>query len=425
MEILVLFGVLFLLLALGVPVAFALFGAALATFAVIDIPLIVAVQRMAAGISVFTLMAIPFFIFAGDLMYRAGIAERLVRVADAAFGRVRGGLGLVDVGASMMFGAVSGSAIASASAIGSTMVPLMDEKGYDRDYSVNVTVTAAIVGLLIPPSHNMIIYAAASGIGVSIGDLFLAGVVPGLLTGGMLMLTAWIVAHRRNLPKGNFPGWRTFLKALVYAVPGLMTGVIIMGGILSGIFTPTESSAIAVLYTIVIGTVVYRNLGWNGTWEAAQKSVRTAAMVLFIIAAATAFGFALALLEVPAALAGLIGLMTDNPLLTLLIINIMLLLLGTFMDMAPLIVITTPIFLPVAMANGIDPVHFGIIMMLNLGIGLVTPPVGSVLFVGSAVGKLPIAQMVRTIWPFYLTLIAALILVSFIPVLSLWLPGVF
>ena len=424
MEIVVLFLVLFVLLALGVPVAFALFGSALATFAVADIPLIVAVQRMAAGISVFTLMAIPFFIFAGDLMYRAGIAERLVRVADAAFGRVRGGLGLVDVGASMMFGAVSGSAIASASAIGSTMVPLMDEKGYDRDYSVNVTVTAAIVGLLIPPSHNMIIYAAASGIGVSIGDLFVAGIVPGLMTGGMLMVTAWLVARRRNLPRGEFPGWRAFLRATLYALPGLMTGVIIMGGILSGIFTPTESSAIAVIYTIVVGTLVYRNLGWKGTWEAAQKSVRTAAMVLFIIAAATAFGFALALLEVPAALAGLISAMTDNPIMTLLIINIMLLLLGTFMDMAPLIVITTPIFLPVAMASGVDPVHFGIILMINLGIGLVTPPVGSVLFVGSAVSKVPIVEMVRTIWPFYLTLVAALLLISYVPALSLWLPGV-
>ncbi len=425
MEILVLFGVLLLLLALGVPVAFALFGAALATFAVIDIPLVVAVQRMAAGISVFTLMAIPFFIFAGDLMYRAGIADRLVRVADAAFGRVRGGLGLVDVGASMMFGAVSGSAIASASAIGSTMVPLMDEKGYDRDYSVNVTVTAAIVGLLIPPSHNMIIYAAASGIGVSIGDLFLAGVAPGLLTGGMLMMTAWLVARHRNLPRGEFPGWYKFLRAGLFAIPGVMTAVIIMGGILSGVFTATESSAIAVIYTALIGTFVYRGLGWTGFWEAAQKSVRTASMVLFIIAAATAFGFALALLEVPAALAALIGVMTDNPVLTLLIINVMLLALGTFMDMAPLIVITTPIFLPVAMATGVDPVHFGIIMMLNLGIGLVTPPVGSVLFVGSAVGGIAVADLVKTIWPFYFTLIAALVIVTFVPQLSLALPQAF
>ncbi|MEL7446042.1 MAG: TRAP transporter large permease [Pseudomonadota bacterium] len=425
MEILVLFGVLFTLLALGVPVAFALFGAALATFAVIDIPLVVAVQRMAAGISVFTLMAIPFFIFAGDLMYRSGIAERLVRVADAAFGRVRGGLGLVNVGASMMFGAVSGSAIASASAIGSTMVPLMEEKKYDKDYSVNITVTAAVVGLLIPPSHNMIIYSAASGIGVSIGDLFLAGIIPGLLTGAMLMMTAWLVARRRGLPKGHFPGWRELARAAIYAIPGLLTGVIIMGGILSGIFTPTESSAIAVIYTALVGTFVYRSLGWKGFVEAAQKSVRTASMVLFIIAAATAFGFALALLEVPAALASLIALMTENPILTLLIINVMLLVLGTFMDMAPLIVITTPIFLPVAMATGVDPVHFGIIMMINLGIGLVTPPVGSVLFVGSAVGQIPLAEMMRSIWPFYLTLLVALGLITFVPGLSLYLPGVF
>lgn len=425
MEILVLFGVLLLLLCIGVPVGFALLGAALATFAVIDIPLVVAVQRMAAGISVFTLMAIPFFIFAGDLMYRAGIADRLVRVADAAFGRVRGGLGLVDVGASMMFGAVSGSAIASASAIGSTMVPLMKDKGYPADYAINVTVTAAVVGLLIPPSHNMIIYAAASGSGVSIGDLFLAGIVPGILTGAMLMLTAWVVARRRNLPRGTFPGFGVFLRALVYAIPGLMTGVIIMGGILSGIFTPTESSAVAVLYTILVGALVYRTLGWTSFIEAAQKSVRTASMVLFIIASATAFGFALALLEVPEQLADLIAFITDNPILTLLIINIMLLVLGTFMDMAPLIVITTPIFLPVAVANGVDPVHFGIILMLNLGIGLVTPPVGSVLFVGSAVGKEPVAALVKTIWPFYLTLLFALLLISFIPQLSLTLPSLF
>ncbi len=425
MEILILFGVLLLLLALGVPVAIALFGAAVATFAVMDIPLVVAVQRMAAGISIFTLMAIPFFIFAGDLMYRSGIAERLVRVADAAFGRVQGGLGVVNVGASMMFGAVSGSAIASASAIGSSMVPLMEEKGYPKDYSVNVTVTAAIVGLLIPPSHNMIIYAAASGIGVSIGDLFLAGIVPGILTGTMLAMTAWIVAKRRGLPKGAFPGWRQFARAVIFAIPGLMTGVIIMGGILSGFFTPTESSAIAVIYTALVGTFVYRSLGWRGFTEAAAKSVRTASMVLLIIAAATAFGFALALLEVPQLLGNLIGLMTDNPILTLLIINVMLLVLGTFMDMAPLIVITTPIFLPVAMATGVDPVHFGIILMINLGIGLVTPPVGSVLFVGSAVGKMPVPDMVRTIWPFYLTLIFALVLITFVPWLSLWLPGTF
>jgi tripartite ATP-independent transporter DctM subunit len=408
-----------------VPVAYALLGSAMACFAVIGIPPLVAVQRMASGISAFTLMAIPFFIFAGDLMYRSGIAERLVRAADGAFGRVRGGLGIVDVGASMMFGAVSGSAVASASAIGSTMVPLMKEKGYPADYAVNVTSTAAIVGLLIPPSHNMIIYSAASGIGVSVGDLFLAGIVPGILTGTMLMLTTWIVARRLSLPKGDFPGWGALARAVILAVPGLLTAAIIMGGILSGIFTPTESSAVAVVYTVLVGTLVYRSLGWTGFWQAARQSVRTSSMVLFIIAAATAFGFALAILELPSELAALLGMMTSDPIMTLLIINVILLVLGTFMDMAPLIVIATPIFLPVAMGMGIDPVHFGIVMILNLGIGLVTPPVGSVLFVGSAVGKVPIPALVRTIWPFYLTLIAALALVTFIPALSLTLVALF
>ena len=423
MELIVLLLSLLGLLAIRVPVAFALLISSMLVFALLGLNPLIAVQRLSAGIDVFTLMAIPFFIFAGDLMYRAGIAERLVRMADAGLGRVRGGLGLVDVGASMMFGAVSGSAIASASAIGSSMVPLMEEKGYPKDYSVNVTVTAAIVGLLIPPSHNMIIYSAASGIGVSIGDLFLAGIVPGLLTGLMLMLTAWLVARRRGLPRGHFPGWREFARAVIYAVPGLLTGIIIMGGNLSGVFTPTESSAIAVVYTALVGTFIYRSVGWSGFVEAAQKSVRTASMVLFIIAAATAFGFALALLEVPAALASVIAAVTDNPILTLIIINVMLLLLGTFMDMAPLIVIATPIFLPVAMTSGVDPVHFGVIMMINLDIGLVTPPVGSVLFVGSAVGKIALPDMVRTIWPFYLTLLIALIVISFVPALSLALPS--
>lgn len=425
MALAILLGTLLLLLVMGVPVAFALLGATAAAFLVIDIPLIVLFQRMAAGISVFTLLAIPFFIFAGDLMYRAGIARRLMLVAEAAFGRARGGLGQVDVGASMLFGAVSGSPVASASAIGSTMIPMMKEKGYGADYAVNATVTAAIAGLLIPPSHNMIIYAAASGTGVSIGDLFLAGIVPGVLTGILLAVAAWLVAVRRGYPKGVFPGWGPFVRAFAGAIPGLMTAVIIMGGILSGVFTPTESSAIAVIYTILVGALVYRTLGWAEFWGAAIQSVRTAAMVLLIIASATGFGFALAVLEVPAAMAGAIGFLTDNPIFILLIVNIILLLLGTFMDMAPLIVITTPIFLPILMPLGIDPVHFGIVLMLNLGIGLVTPPVGSVLFVGSAIGRIPIERTVKTIWPFYGALLVALLLITYIPELSLALPRYF
>jgi len=423
MEIAILGIALVVLLMLGVPVAFALLGASIACFLALDIPLVVVFQRMASGISVFSLMAIPFFIFAGDLMYRSGIAERLVQVAGAVFAPARGGLGLVNVGASTLFGAVSGSAIASASAMGSTLIPLMRERGYDGDYAVNVTVTAAIVGLLIPPSHNMIIYSAASGIGVSISDLFLAGVVPGLLAAGLLGLTAWLVARQRNYPTGIFPGWSALFKALLYALPGIMTAVIIMGGILSGIFTPTESSAIAVVYTILVGGLVYRSLGLRKFLETVTQSVRITAMVLMIIGAATAFGYALAIMEAPAQLANLITALTDNPILVLLIINVALLLLGTFMDMSPLIVITTPILLPVVMQVGVDPVHFGIIMMLNLGIGLVTPPVGSVLFVGAAVGKIRIEQAVKTIFPFYVALLVALILVTYVPAISLALPN--
>ncbi|WP_240616919.1 TRAP transporter large permease [Sphingorhabdus sp. YGSMI21] len=423
MELFILLGVLLLMLALGVPVAFALLTASAAALLALDIPLAVSLQRMVAGISVFSLMAIPFFIFAGDLMYRSGIAGRLVDIAEASLGRARGGLGQVNIGASMLFGAVSGSAIANVSAMGSTISPLMEKRGYDRDYAANVNITAAIVGLLIPPSHNMIIYAAASGTGVSIGDLFLAGIIPGIVTGAMLMVVAWLVATKRGYPAGIFPGWRPFLRAVTFAFPGLLTAVIIIGGILSGIFTATESSAVAVLYTIMVGVLVYRTIGYRKFVESAMSSVRITSMVLLIIGAAGSFGYVLAILEVPSDLAGLINAATDNPILVLLIINVILLLLGTFMDMSPLIVITTPIFLPIVSALGIDPVHFGVIMMLNLGIGLVTPPVGSVLFVGAAVGKISVEETIRTIWPFYLTLIVALMMISYIPSLSMALPN--
>jgi len=425
MELAILLISLIALLALGVPVAFALLASSILTFIALDFHLVVVFQRMASGMSVFTLMAIPFFVFAGDLMYRSGIADRLVRVAEGFFGHGRGGLGRVNIGASMLFGAVSGSAIASASAMGSALTPLMKEQGYDGDYAVNVTITAAIVGLLIPPSHNMIIYAASAGQGVSVGKLFLAGIVPGILTGALLMMVAWIIAIKRDYPRGQFPGWKDLLGSFIWAIPGLMTAIIIMGGILSGIFTPTESSAIAVIYTIMIGLFVYRTLGWSRLFESAKESVKITAMVLLIIGAATSFGYALAILEAPTKLADFITALTDNPILILLIINVFLLFLGTFMDMSPLIVITTPIFLPVVMQAGVDPVHFGIIMMINLGIGLVTPPVGAVLFVGSAVGKVPIEKTIRTIAPFYGALIVALLLITFIPGISMLLPSVF
>ncbi|NCF73760.1 MAG: TRAP transporter large permease subunit [Gammaproteobacteria bacterium] len=422
MELMVLIGVLVLLLIMGVPVAFALGVASMATFYILDIPLIVGFQRMAASMNIFALMAIPFFVFAGDLMHRAGIAERLIRVADAALGRTRGGLGQVDVGASMMFGAVSGSAIASVSAIGSTLGPMMREKGYDSDYVVNVSATSAITGLLIPPSHNMIIYAAAAGVSISLADLFLAGIIPGVITGLLLMIAAYAVAVKRNYPRGAFPGLRAFIIAFAAAIPGLLAAAIIVVGVLSGVFTPTESAGIAVVYTILIALFVYRSLTWERFLAATTASVRTTAMVMIVIGAAGAFGWLLALLQAPTQLADLLHGITENPLLLLLLINIVLLLLGTFMDMAPLIIITTPIFLPMATELGMDPVQFGIMLLLNLGIGLVTPPVGAVLFVGCAIGKIPIEQTVRTIWPFYGALVLALAAVIYIPELSMWLP---
>jgi tripartite ATP-independent transporter DctM subunit len=413
------------LLASGVPIAFSLGAASLATFLLLDIPSIVAFQRMAASMNVFTLMAIPFFVFAGDLMARTGIAERLVRVAEGAFGGARGGLGQVDIGASLLFGAVSGSAVASVSALGSTLMPMMKEKGYDLDYAVNVTITAAILGILIPPSHNMIIYAAASPVSVSVSDVFLAGIIPGLLAAGALMLVAWIIAVRRGYPRGIFPGWPVFLRAVAGALPGLMTALIIVFGILLGVFTPTESSAIAVLYTVIVASLVYRSLGPSRFVAAASGAVKTTAMVMLIIGAAGMFGWLFALLDGPVKLAGLLQSVSDEPVVIMLMILAMLLVLGAFLDMAPLIIITTPIFLPVAMQAGVDPVHFGIIMMINLGIGLVTPPVGSVLFVGCAVGGARPEVVIRTIWPFYGALIGVMLLVTFIPGLSLWLPEQF
>jgi tripartite ATP-independent transporter DctM subunit len=303
--------------------------------------------------------------------------------------------------------------------MGSTLMPMMKERGYDADYAVNVTSTSAICGLLIPPSHNMIIYAAAAGVGVSIGELFVGGIVPGLLTGAALMVAAWLVAVRRGYPRGAFPGWMAFLHAFAMAVPGLMTAVIIVGGVLGGVFTAVESSAVAVIYTVLVAALLYRSMGPKAFLDAAIQAVKTTAMVLLIIGSASAFGWMLALLEAPSQLAELITTITDNPILILLIINLILLVLGTFMDMSPLIVITTPIFLPVVTELGMDPVQFGVVMMLNLGIGLVTPPVGSVLFVGSAIGKVPVEETVKTIWPFYGALFVALMAVTYFPALSM------
>jgi tripartite ATP-independent transporter DctM subunit len=425
MDLLILFGALITLLVIGVPVAFSLGLASLATMVYLDIPLVVAFQRMAAGMNVFALMAIPFFIYTGELMNQSGIAERLVKFAHSLLARVRGGLGLVNVSSSMMFGAISGSAVASASAMGSTLIPMMKKQGYDADYAVNVTATAATTGLLIPPSHNMIIYAISAGGGLSIGSLFLAGIVPGILLGLGLMLVTYLVAVKRGYPSGIFPGWSQVLRHFIGALPGLFTVFIILGGILSGVFTATESSAIAVIYTVIVAVFVYRSLNWKGFVTASINAVKTTAMILLIIGAAGSFGWLLAVMEVPVQLSTALLTISENPLIILLIVNLVLLMLGTFMDMSPLIVITTPIFLPVMVGIGMDPVQFGIMLILNLGLGLVTPPVGTVLFVTCAVGGIRIEDTLRSIWPFYLVFIAVLALVTYLPSTTLFLPSLF
>lgn len=425
MEVTILMGVFGALLLIGTPVAFALGAAALATVLYMDLPAVVVFQQLSSGMNVFSMLAIPFFIFAGDLMLRGRIADRLVALAAAMVGHMRGGLGQVNIIAATLFGGVSGSAVADASAVGGVMIPQMVKRGYARDYAVNVTANAALIDLLIPPSHNMILYVIAAGGVLSVADLFTAGIIPGLLLMVAMMFAAWLVAVRRGYPREAFPGWWALLSLTVASLPGLMLIVIIFAGVRSGIFTATESACVAVLYALLVTIFVYRSLDVSGFREAVLGAVRTTGMVMLIIGTATAFGWLMALLQVPAATVALMRGITEDPILTLLLINVILLLLGTFMDMAPLIMIGTPIFLPVVKALGMDPVQFGIVMILNLGIGLITPPVGPVLFVACAVGKVSMWEATKTSAPFYLAGVAVLLLVTYIPALSLWLPHAF
>ena len=425
MELWVLFGTFVVLLLIGTPVAFCLGVSSFATVLYLGLPPVVVFQRLNSGVSVFALMAIPFFIFAGDLMVRGDIARRLVALEGSLVGHLKGGLGQVNILASVMFGGVSGSAAADASAVGGLMVPQMRERGYGVDYAVNITVVGSIIALMIPPSHNMIIYSISAGGKISIADLFTAGILPGLVLALSLMCAAWYVARKRGYPTEPFPGWSAMGHLFLSALPGLILVAIIFGGVRSGVFTASESSNIAVVYAMLVTFFVYRSLSWHDFIEATMAAVRTTAMVLMVIGCAAAFGWLLAFLKVPAMMVTALQGVSDSPLVILLLMNVTLLILGTFMDMSPLIVITTPIFLPVAMAFGVDPVHFGVILILNLGIGLCTPPVGAVLFVGCAVGRIPIGQAMKSIWPFYGAAFVTLMLVTYIPALSLWLPSLF
>ncbi|WP_207100273.1 TRAP transporter large permease [Paracoccus shandongensis] len=425
MEYLILFGVFTALMLIGTPIAFCLGISSLATVGYLGLPPLVVFQRLSAGISVFTLMAIPFFIFAGDLMVRGGIAARIVAFAGSLIGHVRGGLGQVNIAASTLFGGISGSAVAEAAAVGGIMIPQMKERGYGADYAVNVTSMAALIALLLPPSHNMIIYSISGGGRISIADLFTAGIIPGLLLAAALSVTAYIVARQRGYPTEAFPGFARVGYFLLQSIPGMLLIAIIFGGVRSGVFTATESSCIAVLYALLVTMVVYRSMSWSDFVHATQQAVRTTAMVLLIIGMAGAFGWLMAYLHVAQISLNWMQSVSNNPFVILLMINIVLLILGTFMDMSPLIIITTPIFLPVVSAFGVDPVHFGVIMILNLGIGLNTPPLGPVQFVAAAVARISIWEAMRSVWPFYAAGLIVLLLVTYVPALSLWLPSVF
>lgn len=421
LAIIILLGSFALLIISRVPITFSLGISSVITAVYLKIPLMSIFLLMVKGLDSFSLLAIPFFIIAGEMMGSGGISNRLIEFANIIVGRMRGGLAMVNVLASTFFGGISGSAIADVSSIGAVMIPMMEKKGYDTDYSVAVTVTSACQGVIIPPSHNMIIYSVAAG-GVSVGSLFLGGIIPGLTLGLALMVVSYIIAIQRNYPKEEKVTIRQALKITWASILGLATAVIIIGGVLSGIFTATESAAIACVYSFIITFFVYKEIPLKAFSGILYNALKTLAMVMSLIATASAFGWLLAYLKVPALATSALLSVSKNKYLLLFLINILLLGLGCIMDMAPLILITTPILYPVITGLGIHPVQFGVMLILNLAIGLCTPPVGSALFVGCAVGRISIEKMTRILLPFYLSMFAVLMLVTYVPDMVLFIP---
>ena len=423
MDILILLGSFAVLCALGVPVAYALGLAAICAALWVDIPLEAIMLKISDGTDDFALLAIPFFVLAGAIMAEGGMAARLINLARIFVGFIRGGLALVNIMASSLFGCISGSSVADTSAIGSVMIPQMVKAGYPRVFATNVTICGSVQALLIPPSHNAVIYSLAAGGSISVAHLFLAGIFPGLLFALCLIgLVLW-TSHKRNYPRGEPVALKDVPKIVVDALWGLVTVVIIMGGILSGVFTPTESAAVACVYAFLVTFLVYRDYKWRDLPHLVHRVVKTVAMVMMLIGFSVAFGYMMAIMQIPAKVTQFFLSISENKYVFLFLVNILLLLLGTFMDLAPMLLICTPIFMPVIAKLGIDPVHFGMIMILNLGIGLITPPVGPTLFVGCAIGKVTMEQVSKELWPFYGAMCLALLLVTYVPAISLWLPG--
>ena len=420
----ILIGSFVFMLVMKFPITFSLFLSSIFAAMFLNIPLMSIVQRLVSGVNSFSLLAIPFFILSGEIMSQGGISRRLVGFANALVGRVRGGLAQVNILASMFFGGISGSAVADVSSIGAMLIPMMVEDGYDADFAVAVTVTSACEGILIPPSHNMIIFAMAAGGGVSVGKLFLGGLIPGVGLGILLMIPTAIIAFKRNYPKQEGFGWKKTLKLARDAFFGLFTILIIMGGVISGVFTATESAAVAAVYSFIITFFVYREIPIRQMNSILRNSLKTLAMVMSLIAAASSFGYLMAFLRIPQAVTTGLLAITDNRILLILLVNLMLLVLGAIMDMAPLIIIATPILFPVMVDYlGMDPIQFGIMLILNLAIGLTTPPVGSALFVGCSIGKISIEKATKAGMPFWVMMFVMLMLVSFWSPISMFLPS--
>ena len=421
-EVLILLGSFIVLCMIGMPVAYALGLAAILGSLWIDVPLEAVMIQISSGVNSFSLLAIPFFVLAGAIMAEGGMAVRLVNLARIFVGAVRGGLAVVNVIASTFFSGVSGSSVADTASIGSVLIPQMVKQGYPKVFATNVTICGSVQAVLIPPSHNAVLYSLAAGGTISVAQLFLAGVLPGLLFGACVIGLCLLLSYRRGYPKGEPVTLRQAGRIALDALWGLVTVVIILGGILSGVFTPTESAAVACLYAFIVTMFVYRDYRWAELPMLLHRVTKMVAMVMMLIGFSAAFGYMMALMQVPAKATHFFVSVAGNKYELLLMINILLIALGTFMDMAPMILICTPILLPVILKFGIDPVHFGMILLVNSGIGLITPPVGPTLFVGCAIGKVTMEEVSRELWPFYGAMCAALMIVTYVPALSLWLP---
>ena len=403
------------------PIAYSVAISTLMCLSYMGLPLATLTQQMVKGISSFSLMAVPFFITMGVLMGSGGISEKLLNLADACVGWMTGGLAMVNIVASYFFGGISGSASADTASLGSLEIPMMVNRGYDVDFATAVTISSSVEGMLVPPSHNMVIYATTAG-GLSVGSLFLAGYLPGAVLAGSLMVLSYILSKKRGYPKGDAFSLSRLGKEFSTSIWALSAILIVVVGVCAGVFTATESAAIAVIYSLIVSIYVYKGLTWKGVWYALDQCVDTLSIVLILIATSNAFGYMLTKLHVPSLAANLITGVSDNPYVIAILLNVILLVLGMIMDMAPIILITTPILLPIATSIGIDPVQYGIMLVLNCGIGLLTPPVGAVLFIGSGIAKRPMEKVVKEMLPFYAFMIIALLLITFIPAISLGIP---